>query len=661
MMPGSLFPHSPTLEPQAPLHIEPRIGSPYSAEFNPGADGCVANEDKEEPSLNKNNRHNQPSTKMRVSPSLHHRAGDSPNEELIGKGRTLTDPCAATQRSGKFLFKIYNAVINDRTEQEQNWRKLEKERIHDKEKIRILEEEIKRLQEELSRTANDAPPKYTHQFPPPPPPPPPPLPAGKEPPSTSSDPSLLFISARAALKRAPVPVEIPINPSVPNKRQGLPTVGVPPDKMAAFLNEMKNVRLRKVSNGNKRTTTTLDVSPNTSSFQESSSLLSCHNTLSSKLVPSALPASHSTARNVYDSEGVAGAKRKRDSYECDLYKDDLLRKQRMQASSFDTQTRLSRDSLLSFSRAQAHVRSNYQTWPANSITELTTPSLCSDNEPERDDINPDDQLPRTPPASCPNGFPDFRNQHEIIDVDVSSERAINDSRPYQGLKSSPSPQAMKTSNPGMKSLFSRRPPTSPLPQITRRKLCPPSRLYRSPGVGSESTPTKRDDDELVSSCFAGRDITCADLNSSASLLSEIILLDCKPDMTRATRQTRERRRKQYDSPAHPSTHDVRPSSPTHKEHRTLDEELRHAIRSLEHRGLDIELGKDDSDVFLGAGIQEKGRNFLVHGGAGGLPISIACDKTSWRHFSEATDGARAHTMNNIISGVQQTGHRAVAD
>jgi hypothetical protein len=62
-------------------------------------------------------------------------------------------------------------------------------------------------------------------------------------------------SARASLKHLAVPFEAPINPAVfggvalRTKRHGQPTVNVPSDKMAAFLSEMKTVRLRKVSTG----------------------------------------------------------------------------------------------------------------------------------------------------------------------------------------------------------------------------------------------------------------------------------------------------------------------------------------------------------------------------------------------------------------------------
>ena len=85
-------------------------------------------------------------------------------------------------------------------------------------------------------------------LPPPPPPPPPPLLHKKillDIPATTPE-SHLFASARASLKQAPAPVENPINPLI-GRRAGQPTVGLAADKMAAFLNEMKTVRLRKVS------------------------------------------------------------------------------------------------------------------------------------------------------------------------------------------------------------------------------------------------------------------------------------------------------------------------------------------------------------------------------------------------------------------------------
>jgi len=59
------------------------------------------------------------------------------------------------------------------------------------------------------------------------------------------DASILFTAARASLKPRVTPEEKPINPPRVSRRQGQPTIGITPDKMAAFLDEMKSVRLRK--------------------------------------------------------------------------------------------------------------------------------------------------------------------------------------------------------------------------------------------------------------------------------------------------------------------------------------------------------------------------------------------------------------------------------
>ncbi|KAJ3928278.1 MAG: hypothetical protein NXY57DRAFT_535324 [Lentinula lateritia] len=118
-----------------------------------------------------------------------------------------------------------------------------REKERDKEKIRKLEEEIERLKEELRRRPAPSPP---FPIPPPPPPPPqPPLAISIAAPSAlnNSNAPAPFAHARAALNHAPTPKEAPINPP---RRGGQPTVGVTADKMAAFLTEMKTVRLRKV-------------------------------------------------------------------------------------------------------------------------------------------------------------------------------------------------------------------------------------------------------------------------------------------------------------------------------------------------------------------------------------------------------------------------------
>ncbi|KAI6042465.1 hypothetical protein EDC04DRAFT_956932 [Pisolithus marmoratus] len=135
------------------------------------------------------------------------------------------------------------------------------ERERDKQRIKMLEEEVKRLREELSRSQG----RSSAPGPPPPPPPPPlplpaPLPIRID--TRSSNPDALFASARAALRHTSHPVEAPINHSVLGrsgpKRQGKPTVNVPSEQMAAFLNEIKTVRLRKVGTSTTGVVTTFD-------------------------------------------------------------------------------------------------------------------------------------------------------------------------------------------------------------------------------------------------------------------------------------------------------------------------------------------------------------------------------------------------------------------
>ena len=169
------------------------------------------------------------------------------------------------------------AAREERDRNERRWGRdtpaveVDAERKRDKERIRALEREIALLKEEvtapspspslLSQYSSNLPGQLakrpvgsgrgTSSMPHPPPPPPPPAPppahvlASR---SSGIDTDTLFGSARASLRHTVLPVEAPINPvaSGPSRRQGQPTVNVPSDKMAAFLNEIKTAKLRKV-------------------------------------------------------------------------------------------------------------------------------------------------------------------------------------------------------------------------------------------------------------------------------------------------------------------------------------------------------------------------------------------------------------------------------
>ncbi|KAI0297263.1 hypothetical protein B0F90DRAFT_918511 [Multifurca ochricompacta] len=127
---------------------------------------------------------------------------------------------------------------------------IREEKTEYEDKIKKLEEEVKRLREELARRPTMAPidNSYWYSMPPPPPPPPPPPLVLPRIPMTPAAAEVSFSDIRAHLRHTGTPVEAPINAPSTAKRIGQPTIGVPADKMASFLKEMKTVRLRKVIN-----------------------------------------------------------------------------------------------------------------------------------------------------------------------------------------------------------------------------------------------------------------------------------------------------------------------------------------------------------------------------------------------------------------------------
>ena len=159
-----------------------------------------------------------------------------------------------------------------------------------------------------------------------------------------------------------------------------------------------------------------------------------------------------------------------------------------------------------------------RTLPPSSLTDGATPSLCSDNDVDKED----DRLPSTPPVSVPPA-PPFRNvfrfketgipvqadppplgrakgkQREVIDVDMLSDddephhpspanQPLNLSAPPAASSSDSTRPTLHPPLPTVKTpprpkrhtdaedLFAKRPPTSPLPlQHSPRKPRPPAR------------------------------------------------------------------------------------------------------------------------------------------------------------------------------------------
>ncbi|KIK62350.1 hypothetical protein GYMLUDRAFT_95973 [Collybiopsis luxurians FD-317 M1] len=279
-MPGSLFPRSPSLMPSEVGHSDrddsrqerrtswnfgfdqeeeagpsspkspfrpPQVSSVRDAVIKFRTDADVdPNILLPSPSRRKGKERevDEDSVKMPPPPIIRHEGDSSREIRFRGKERELSEARELHMEKEKRWERDRDKgslTGKDALDEEKG---REEEREKDKERIRNLEKEVERLQEELRRR-----PMSGSAFlspPPPPPPPPPPLPAlsiSVRSELNSSSSSAPFAFARAALKHAPAPVEAPINPP---RRHAQPTVGITADKMAAFLKEMKTVRLRKV-------------------------------------------------------------------------------------------------------------------------------------------------------------------------------------------------------------------------------------------------------------------------------------------------------------------------------------------------------------------------------------------------------------------------------
>ncbi|EIW57775.1 uncharacterized protein TRAVEDRAFT_59336 [Trametes versicolor FP-101664 SS1] len=379
------------------------------------------------------------------------------------------------------------------------------ERDHDKQRIRMLEEEVARLRAELAlKNSNSMMP------PPPPPPPPPPLFRSQAPSTLSGESGNFLASARAGLKRTEPPVEAPINSvayGARTKKTGQPTVNVPSDKMAAFLREMKTVRLRRVGG----LTGNTSMGPPASTARAAGAGVSelDRSTISTRMsrarmaatlgersfdlgVAASLETGAKRKRSVVE-ESSAGPSKRRETNRLAETRPSAPSSQSLPSSS-QSSASSANSSFSSSSGRTSSSRTNFfeaapprtqpprpktnaplRIWPTASTaeTDLTTPSLCSDNENEQS--SHDDKLPDTPSdsgrnrteeksAAPPERVPKLEPEHEIIDVDALETPAR------------PQPSAANK-----RDLFARRPPASPLPASAKSpdKPKPPARAAKS--------------------------------------------------------------------------------------------------------------------------------------------------------------------------------------
>ncbi|KAF8633226.1 hypothetical protein AX15_001461 [Amanita polypyramis BW_CC] len=476
----------------------------------------------------------------------------------------------------------------ERQQQEWTLERME-ERLRDKEMIQRLEEEIRKLKEELLKKDDNLPSILL-----PPPPPPPPVRADDKrihPALGNSDSSLLIASARAALRRAPMPIEAPINPLKSTKRQGLPTIGVPPDKMAAFLSELKNVRLRKVRSvsGQVSSAANLSINSNTSSASDSS-----FGGLSDRMDSNSASSVNSTFEYI-DSELVkSGTKRKREL--SDRHRQSLSYKRPLEILAIHPHTNIEKRSPPKMCTTTSSLASRIGADPGTCLsvyTDAATPSLASDND---HDVSPDEHVPQTPPRVHPQHPRHIGGVPEIIDVDAYIDQNVG---MVEDLASPLSPQTVPIQSSSTGSIFSRRLPTSPLPNDLRRKPHRPSKLPRPPR--SVISVTRDGDDPPPPTNSAG----------AKSSTNRYLIHKSEPSRQHRGESTESNSRPLTQRSKGPCQHHSRrrsgqtnpPSAHAHLESpRTLDEELRCAVKSLESIGAGVD--NEECGTLFGIGIRE---------------------------------------------------------
>ncbi|KAJ7914882.1 hypothetical protein B0H13DRAFT_2001497 [Mycena leptocephala] len=638
-MPGSLFPRSVSTEPELP----PRCPSaePRQVRFAPNVVSPPTRSRHEaEHSADHYHRFHPsillPSPKGKAKATVPEAHSPRFSAQEKGKGRAYDLEDADTSGEVRVRGKereLFAAREEQKRNEERRWeRDKEKEkedeaerareRERDKEKIRMLEEEILRLKNELSSR---------------------PYLGGRLPTTTP------FAAARASLKQTgALPDEAPINPILPTRRQGQPTIGVPPDKMAAFLAEMKTVRLRK-------TNTSKSVPEPSSSWRSGSAGSTDSNTASIggrsmltgnaailKKLGESISRSHSSTMSnkaAGDTSWIASrntAWSRERSVVLDAAKTGekeneghTLKKIVRRSSSSSSSLQYPSSSVMSQSYPPSR-----QMVPRESTI---TPSLCSDKGREDDDDS-DERLPSTPPAAAPASNPYMpvrklfvpppRKEKEIIDVDMDGRGHNTPPSPPRALAGSRRPPHSTTD------VFAKRPPSSPMPADSPRKPRPPPRTPRAPPAPPPPEDQDEEEDELSLSFDTqdAPDLSPGDRPPPSKGKSKAVVSANGKPKTRAhapphlvpTRREKERT-SVVPSTASTSSRGTATGRPKNRRRQTLDEEMRSAAlersrsrsysrSSQQDREREAELDLE-SGTLVGVGTRPKNRGFLARGGA----------------------------------------------
>jgi hypothetical protein len=240
------------------------------------------------------------------------------------------------------------------------------------------------------------------------------------------------------------------------------------------------------------------------------------------------------------------------------------------------------------------------TWQSTPITDtdLTTPSLCSDDEAGREgEITPEDRLPSTPPVTSQHTSRASSRYKQpepnVIDVDMDIPSRQRSRTPIRSPVAT-SPQLQRTHKDD---IFAKRPPTSPMPVDTPRKPRPPARGKRTQTLVRHHTNESLEEDPLsLSFPFSPPGIRSPDRQRSR---------EKKRSSVSAISQDNSR-----SSPESSVASSRLSGRDSNRRRRTLDEELCGAEGFS-----DLENG-----VFIGSGTRSKRKGFLAHGGAGGVPV-----------------------------------------
>ena len=419
-----------------------------------------------------------------------------------------------------------------------------------------------------------------------------------------------FADVRANLRHAGTPVEAPINSSftapasTTTKRVGQPTIGVPADKMAAFLKEMKSVRLRRVFNA---PTDMCRPTPRVGSADSSF-----------------IGVGIQRPPRAADGTVAVGEKRKRETETLAKEGVHSIRRRlmcpipRSADSSFSSTNSSFSQSQSSLTRSQSQSQSEagpsklsrsyipVRAWPSSSVDGTdVTPSLTSDGDAEQ---GPDEPSPPTPPQ-----VPAI-----VVQGQEEAEEALPAPPPpdsdLEGVTPVPRPPTPPRRSYGIsaQSVFDKRQPRSPLPaEPSPRKARPPSRKALRPRILDESAEEEDGDDDPLARAVPDSPLAAVSARPRRERRPATTTTVAAAAGTGGGVPRQARRRGSMSS-----TQSGGASSKSARR-RTLDEELRNSdgITEEDLRVLDLE-----PHVFTAVGTRNERKGFLAHGGGAGIPV-----------------------------------------